>query len=213
MSAYSSDDQMRTPAPGPERLTDPGRMSTYPSDDRMRTWPSGGALFVMLGVVWMLLGLFLIAAPMVGTLAAVWLFGVLLVVGGILHTAHAFLVRDWQGFLLHLLEGLLSIVVGAVLLADPVGGAIGLTLLIGVFLAAGGVLRFVLGFQLRRNGAGAWLLVSGVLEFLLGLIILTGWPGSSAWVIGLFLGIRMLFSGTSMVALGLAPRGTTARPI
>ncbi len=57
------------------------------------------------------------------------------------------------------------------------------------------------------------LLVSGVLELLLGVLILTGWPGSAAWVIGLFIGIRMVFSGTSMIALGLSPRDTTAAPI
>ena len=103
--------------------------------------------------------------------------------------------------------------VGAVLLADPVGGAIGLTLLIGIFLIVGGVLRFVLGFMVRQAGPWVWLLASGVLEFLLGLLIVTGWPGSAMWVIGQFVGIRMLFSGTSMVALGLSPRGTTATPI
>ncbi len=61
------------------------------------------------------------------------------------------MVRGWRGFLLHLLEGLLSIVVGAVLLADPLIGAMWLTLLIGVFLVIGGVLRGVLAFQLRQT--------------------------------------------------------------
>ncbi len=124
-------------------------MSTYSGGDRMRTWPTGGLLFVILGIVWVLFGLLLISTPVIGTLAFVWLFGVLLVVGGVLHTAHAFMMRGWRGFLLYLVEGLLSIVVGAVLLVDPVGGAIGLTLLIGIFLVIGGVLRFVLGFMLR----------------------------------------------------------------
>ncbi len=189
-------------------------MSTTSTGDGMRRWPSGGWMFVVLGILWIFFGLVLIGSPMYGTLAAVWLFGILLIVGGVLHTVHAFMVRDWRGFFLHLVEGLLCIVVGAVLLADPVGGAIGLTLLIGIFLIAGGVLRFILGFMVRHAGAAwVWLLVSGVLEFLLGLIILSGWPGTAVWVIGLFLGIRMLFSGTSMVVLGLSPRGTTTMPI
>ena len=109
-------------------------------------------------MVWIILGLVLISTPLIGTLAFVWLFGLLLVIGGVLHTVHAFMVRDWQGFLLYLLEGLLSIVIGLVLLIDPVGGAIGLTLLIGVFLIIGGILRSILAFRIRQSapGYGCW---------------------------------------------------------
>jgi uncharacterized membrane protein HdeD (DUF308 family) len=185
-------------------------MSTYSTGGGMRTGPTGGVWFILLGVVWIILGLVVISMPLIGTLAFVWLLGLLLVIGGVLHTVHAFMVRDWRGFLLYLLEGLLSIVIGVVLLVDPVGGAIGLTLLIGIFLIMGGVLRSILAFRVRQSRAWTWLLVSGVLELLLGVVILFNWPGSAAWVIGLFIGIRMLFSGTSMIALGLSPRGTTA---
>ena len=72
-------------------------MSTYANGYRMRTWPSGGLLFILLGVVWIVFGLVLIGSPMYGTLAAVWLFGILLVVGGVLHAVHAFLVRAAGG--------------------------------------------------------------------------------------------------------------------
>ncbi|HVS36845.1 MAG TPA: DUF308 domain-containing protein, partial [Gemmataceae bacterium] len=109
-------------------------MSTHSTGGGMRTWPAGGVWFVLLGVVWIILGLVLISAPLIATLAAVWIFGLLLVIGGVLHTVHAFTVRDWPGFLLYLIEGLLVLLVGVLLLIDPVGGAIGLTLLIGFFL-------------------------------------------------------------------------------
>ena len=188
-------------------------MSTYTTGGPPRSWPAAGALFVVVGLIWIILGFVCIAAPLYAALAAVWLFGILLIVGGVLHTVHAFTTRGWEGFILHLLEGLLSIIVGALLLSDPVGGIVGLTLLIGVFLAVGGVLRCVLGFMARRSRAWGWLVLSGVLELILGVIVLTGWPGSAAWVIGLFIGIRMLFAGTSMVALGLAPHGDPVAPV
>lgn len=181
-------------------------MSMYSTGRGMHSWPAGGALFIILGVVWVVLGAAAIIAPWYATMAAILFLGVLLTVGGVLHCIHAFLTRDWEGFLVHLLEGLLNLLVGAILLADPVGGAIGLTLLIGVFLLIGGVLRSTMGFLVRRSRAWGWLLASGVLETILGVIVLTGWPGSAAWVIGLFIGVRMLFAGTSMLALGLAPR-------
>jgi uncharacterized membrane protein HdeD (DUF308 family) len=49
-----------------------------------------------------------------------------------------------------------------------------------------------------------------VVDLVLGIIILSGWPGSSLWVIGLFLGIDLIFHGWSWVALGLAVRAYVA---
>ena len=48
---------------------------------------------------------------------------------------------------------------------------------------------------------------AGALEAALGVMVLALWPWSALWVIGLLVGIRMVFAGTSMLAPGLAPRG------
>jgi uncharacterized membrane protein HdeD (DUF308 family) len=37
-------------------------------------------------------------------------------------------------------------------------------------------------------------------------MILAQWPTSSLWVLGMFLGIDMLFAGSSWLAMGLALR-------
>jgi uncharacterized membrane protein HdeD (DUF308 family) len=182
-------------------------MSLDPAGDRPALPPKIWWLFIVVGVVWMILGLLAIGEPYVATDIAVIFFGVLLVVGGGLQSVQALATMRRHGFLLRLLEGLLSLAVGILLLVDPVQGEIGLTLLIAVFLTIGGFMRIFLAFQLRRLGSWFWLLLSGIIEVLLGLLIWTGWPGTSAWVIGLFIGIRMLFQGSSMLALGLTLRG------
>jgi uncharacterized membrane protein HdeD (DUF308 family) len=51
-----------------------------------------------------------------------------------------------------------------------------------------------------------WLLLHGVVNLLLGLLIWRQWPLSGLWVIGLFIGIDLLFNGWSLVMLGLAAR-------
>jgi uncharacterized membrane protein HdeD (DUF308 family) len=181
----------------------------YPNR-RLRPWSDGAALFVILGLSWIVLGAAAIIALWYATPAAIIFVGVLLIVGGVLHCVHAFMTRDREGFVLQLLEGLLNLVVGAFLLADPTGGAIALTLLIGIFLVIGGALRCALAFMVRRTPVWGWLVASGAVEVVLGLIVLVGWPRSAAWVIGLFIGIRMVFSGMSMLALGLSPRGTAS---
>lgn len=160
--------------------------------------------FVLLGVIWTILGLMAIGEPHIATNIAVVFIGVLLLVGGGAQSVTAFATLRRPGFFLRLLEGLLSIAVGVLLLVDPRQGEIGLTLLIALFLTIGGFMRIFLSLQWRSFGNWFWLLLSGVIEVLLGALIWTGWPGTAEWVIGLFIGIRMLFQGSSMLALGLA---------
>ena len=46
--------------------------------------------------------------------------------------------------------------------------------------------------------------VLGVLSFLVGLMIIAGWPATSFFVLGLFLGMDLIFIGTMWIAMGLA---------
>jgi uncharacterized membrane protein HdeD (DUF308 family) len=42
-----------------------------------------------------------------------------------------------------------------------------------------------------------------VVEFLIGLVILAHWPVSILYILGLFLGIDLVFAGVSWISLGL----------
>ena len=57
-----------------------------------------------------------------------------------------------------------------------------------------------------RFAAWGWSLASGVIDVVLGMLILLEWPESALWVIGLFVGINLLFRGMNWIALGLALR-------
>jgi uncharacterized membrane protein HdeD (DUF308 family) len=162
--------------------------------------------FVALGVLLMVLGIVAISCSILTTLASVVLFGWLLVVSGVVQAIHAFWrERKWSGFFLDLFAGVLSFVVGFMLLANPLAGAKTLTLLIAMFLFIGGVERIIVSlmghFHHRR-----WLLLNGVIDVVLGVMIWREWPYSGLWVIGLFVGIDMLFSGWSLLMQGIAAR-------
>jgi len=163
-----------------------------------------GGWFLGLGVVLAVLGAIAVVAAFAATLATVFLFGVLLLIAGMFQAVQAFLAARWKGFFWHLLLGLLYALLGAILLADPVEGAIGLTLLLAAFFVVGGVLRIVLAVQRRGQVQTGWFLFGGILDLLLGLLIWIGWPATGMWVIGLFLGIELLFAGLSLIMVGLA---------
>jgi hypothetical protein len=48
---------------------------------------------------------------------------------------------------------------------------------------------------------------SGVITLLLGLIILAHWPVSSLYILGLFLGIDLVFAGVGWIGVGIGLKG------
>lgn len=139
------------------------------------------------------------------TVAATWLFGFLLLAGGITEIIHSFWAGRWGGMLLHLLVGVLYTVVGFMIIDQPEESAIDLTLVIALFLIVGGIFRIIFSLSERFAGWG-WVLLNGVVSLLLGMLIYKQWPASGLWVIGLFIGIELIFNGWAWVMLALGLR-------
>jgi uncharacterized membrane protein HdeD (DUF308 family) len=139
------------------------------------------------------------------TMATMVLIGWLLLVGGIVEAGHAFWRKKWGGFFVDLLTGILYVVVGFMIVANPGATAVTLTLLIAMFLMLGGIFRIVAALTMQFPHWG-WLLLHGAVNLLLGIAIWRGWPWSALWVIGLFVGIDLIFNGWSLVMLGLAAK-------
>ena len=59
---------------------------------------------------------------------------------------------------------------------------------------------------LREGAPWVWVALSGLVTLLLGGMILAHWPASSLFVLGMFLGIDLIFAGTGWIAMGLALR-------
>jgi uncharacterized membrane protein HdeD (DUF308 family) len=160
---------------------------------------------LLLGILLIVGGTLAIGYSVFATLVAVTFFGILLVVGGGAQILSAFWAGQWSGFLLSLLAGILYVVVGGMMVARPFVGAEALTLLVGSFFLVGGIFRVVTAMTLRLHHWG-WILLNGVVTSLLGLIVLAEWPSSGLFVIGLFIGIDMLFNGWTWVMLSLGLR-------
>ena len=84
-----------------------------------------------------------IGASVFVTLATMVFVGCLMLVGGVLQTIHAIAMRNWSGFFIDLLGGVLYMVVGLVIVAHPGATAIALTLIIAVLFMLGGIFRIV----------------------------------------------------------------------
>ena len=159
--------------------------------------------FVILGVALVVLGLVALGSVVIASLAAAAAIGVLLLLGGAAEVVGAFWCRGWSGFFLELLSGVLSIVVGLLFLRAPGGALAALTLLLACFLMVDGIFKVVAALA-YRFAAWGWSLAAGIIDVILGVMIWQEWPASALWVIGLFVGINLLFRGFNWIALGLA---------
>ena len=161
--------------------------------------------FVVLGGVLVALGIIALGSVVIASLAAAVAIGILLLLAGAGEVIGAFWCRGWSGFFLELLSGVLSIVVGLLFLRAPLNALAALTLLIACFLMVGGIFKIVAALS-YRFAAWGWSLASGIIDVILGVMIWQEWPASALWVIGLFVGINLLFRGINWIALGLALR-------
>jgi len=165
---------------------------------------------VALGVIYVIAGLIALGSVVAATVVSVFVVGIMMLIAGVAEVINAFQVKTWGKFLLWLLLGALYIIAGFVTFENPVLAAAVLTLVLGVALIASGVMRIILGVSMREGMPWIWIVLSGVITLLLGLVILAHWPVSSLFVLGLFLGIDLVFAGTSWIALGFGLRQRTA---
>jgi uncharacterized membrane protein HdeD (DUF308 family) len=168
--------------------------------------------YMIYGLILIALGLFAIAMPYVATIAVELTVGWLLVIGGVLGLIASFSGgQSAPGFWWNLLIAILSLLAGVALLWHPVAGTVTLTLILVAYLISGGVAKALMAINMRNPlpKAWGWMLFSALVDIGLAVLIMSGWPGTAGWVIGLFVGINLLMTGVALVIASIYSRDIT----
>ena len=183
-----------TPSSGPASLA-----------DGLKVLRAKWGWIVALGVVFLIAGVVALGNVVVGTASAVMIVGIMMIMGGAAELVAAFGVKDWKRSLFWGLLGMLYVAAGIIAILNPFAAATILTLMLGAALVVGGVLRIFLAFAMRSAGKPwGWVVLSGLVTLLLGGMIIAQWPASSFFVLGIFLGIDLIFIGSAWISMGLA---------
>jgi uncharacterized membrane protein HdeD (DUF308 family) len=160
--------------------------------------------FLLLGIALVVLGSICIGDPLVPSLASVVFLGFLLMAAGIIQIVSAFWAGKWSGMLIHILIGVLYAVVGYMIVDAPVINMVLITKFIAIFLIVSGAFRIISAMVVRFQD-WPWALLNGGVTLLLGIVINRQLPEAALWVIGLFIGIELIFNGWAwlMLAFGL----------
>jgi uncharacterized membrane protein HdeD (DUF308 family) len=181
-------------------------MLTEEAADIRKNW----SWFLALGIVQVIAGTVAIGFTFSATLASVLTLGVLLLIAGGAQMAAAIWIRDWSGFFLFLLLGVLYTIAGFLTLQYPLAAAESLTLMLAFAFLVGGIFRIIVAVAERFPSWG-WVLFNGVITVLLGIAIWRQWPESSLWVLGMFVGIELIVNGVTWSVLAVGVRNGLAR--
>ena len=162
--------------------------------------------FVALGIAMIALGVIAWLDVVTVTVAGTIFVGASLLVGGVFQIVHAFMTKEWRGFMMSLFCGILYLAGGVLIMSEPMQGALFLTLLVMAALVAGGVVRIVLALQHRNIAAWGLILLSGIVSIFVGYLLYASLPWSGLWVLGTLIAIELLIQGSSWLYLGLALR-------
>lgn len=169
-------------------------------------------LFLFEGILFILLGLCAIVIPQLFSVVIVIFLGWLIVVGGLTHVIRALFFRAIPGFGLWLGLGLLQLVVGYLLIANPIAGVFTLTMMMTLFFALEGSIKIYMALIMRPLPHWQFVLFSGVTALGFAIIILAFWAETAHWLLGLFLGMNMIMLGVAMVKISL-PHKESAGPV
>ena len=154
-----------------------------------------------IGIVLIILGILSLVAPFAAGLSITVMIGVLLLLSGIAQLVIVFRAGSFGEGLLLVLLAILSIIAGGYMVFQPVAALATLTLFLAVYFIVTGVVEAIGAFGARQMQGWGWLLFDGIVSIALGVMIWHQFPLSGAWAIGILVGVRLIVSGLTLVAI------------
>ena len=160
-------------------------------------------LTIAAGIIVLLMGIFALGSPFVAGVSVALMVGILLIIGGISQLLFAFKAG---GGIWAIILGILTVVAGGYMVSNPGAALATLTIFLAAYLIVSGIFEAIIAFQARPAEGWGWALFSGILSFVLGFMIWNQFPLSGAMAIGILLGVKLVFSGMSLMMFGFAAR-------
>ena len=166
-----------------------------------------GPWTVGIGVLLVLIGMVGVGMPwvlsIVTSVYVAWVF----LIGGFVWAYHTF--KSHPGSFLDWLKPLLLIVTGGLMLFNPMAGVAAIGLVLSFYLLLDAFGSFALAKALHPLSGWGWMAFSGLISLFLAILFLIGWPTTSMMLVGIYVGISLIFDGSALIAIGWAMRKVT----
>ena len=156
-------------------------------------------LWMVVGVISILGGIFAFFNPLSASFAAEQLAGFIFLLVGVLQFIALFQAHSTTGKVLAAIGGAFGVLIGIELLQNPLQGILTLTMVIAILFMATGIVRVVVAFGLRRTVAFVPILISGLISIALAIMIFTSYPQSATYILGVLLAVELVSNGISLI--------------
>ena len=168
---------------------------------------SAGTLIIT-GILILVLGIIAIVYPASAGKMATATLGIIMVIGALLRLSFAIFSFSLGSMILRYLLGILMLIAGVWLVANPEPGVERLTMVMAGYFIADGLFAIVYSFSLRPIGGGWYLFFNGIVSIALGVLIFSKWPESGNLALGIYVGIKLVLEGLFSILTGTAIRKT-----
>lgn len=154
------------------------------------------------GILTLVLGIIALVYPEAFGKVTVSVIGVLLVIGGVIRLVFAAATYSMGSLFMRFLYALLMTGAGIYIVSNPSIGLEALTIVLGVYFIIDGITAIIYSFSLMPLGGGIYLILSGALSLLIGIMIFSNWPEASNYVIGIYIGVKLVADGIMLALTG-----------
>jgi membrane protein HdeD len=168
-------------------------------------------LWLLIGIITVLGGIFALLNPFAATLAATTLAAWVFIIAGALQLLGIFQTEGWGARIWGLILALAFIWLGISILGNPLAGMMSLTIVAGIMFLATGIAKIIFAFRIRGSGYFIWALLSGLVSLILGVMVFTNFPYSAAVVLGVLLAVELISSGITLVTFALLLKNSPLR--
>jgi len=158
-----------------------------------------GSSMKWMGWLCIVFGILAIVMPWIAGQSILMMVGILVMAAGVMRMIWAFRAGSLGKGILVFLIGVLTLLAGVAVIANPLMSSAVLTIMLAVYFVVDGFSELMSAFSVEE-GKG-WLLFDAVVTIILGIMIFTGFPLAGTVAIGVFLGIKLLFVGITMLTV------------
>ncbi len=157
-----------------------------------------------IGILLVILGTAGIVLPALMSLVTVGLVGGMLIGGGLLWAYHTY--KSPHTTFIDWLKPDLLLLAGGLLLLFPIPGVASLALVLTFYLLLDAYGSFALAYRHHPQPGWGWMLFNGLVDVALAVLFLVGWPQTSLILVGIFVGVSLVFDGWALILIGWAAR-------
>ncbi|MGR3807564.1 HdeD family acid-resistance protein [Pasteurella testudinis] len=158
----------------------------------MKSWHT----WLIIGCISILFGLFAIINPFAASIAVEQLISWIFIVIGLIQIYSAW---KTQRFSWVMLSGVIGLLVGLVMLTNPLETLLSLTATISILLLLIGGAKLLASWRLRATPFFGFVMFSGLLSILISIVIFANLPNAAAMLLGLLLAIELISNGISLL--------------